>query len=57
MIAVIQCAGRKLPGAGHLLTATGKPVIFVGNPAAAPPDAAHVPMTPPTHVHRGGSCS
>jgi hypothetical protein len=46
MIAVIQCAGRKRLGAGHMLSAARKPVIFVGNPAAAPADASHVYACP-----------
>ena len=38
MIAVIQCAARKRSGAGHLVSAGGKPVVFVADPGAAPAD-------------------
>lgn len=37
MIVVIQCAARKYENAGCLTTRDGKPVIFVGDPDAAPP--------------------
>ena|SRR5271157_4726087 len=36
MIAVIQCAASKRPGAGHLVSAAGKSVVFVAEPEAAP---------------------
>jgi hypothetical protein len=39
MIIVIQCAASKQSGAGDLLSASGKPVIFVADPLAAPADA------------------
>jgi hypothetical protein len=38
MIVVIQCASRKQPGAGHLVTGAGKPVCFVAHPELAPDD-------------------
>jgi hypothetical protein len=38
---VIQCAARKRPGAGHLLSANRTPVLFVADPEAAPADPAH----------------
>lgn len=38
MIVVIQCAARKAPNAGHLVTADGKPVTFVAHPEIAPRD-------------------
>jgi hypothetical protein len=38
VIVVIQCASRKQPGAGHLVTGTGKPVCFVAHPELAPDD-------------------
>jgi hypothetical protein len=41
MIIVIQCAASKRSDAGHLQSASGKPVIFVANPEAAPVDPAH----------------
>ena len=34
---VIQCAASKDPGAGSLTDANGQPVLFVANPALAPP--------------------
>jgi hypothetical protein len=36
MIVVIQCAARKLPTAGHLVSANGQPVDFVAHPEIAP---------------------
>jgi hypothetical protein len=36
MIVVIQCAASKRPSAGHLVTASGKPIDFVANPKVAP---------------------
>src|SRR5687767_7904212 len=36
MIAVIQCAASKRSGAGTLVTADGRPVKFVAEPALAP---------------------
>jgi len=38
MIAVIQCAATMPSNAGSLVTAAGKPVVFVADPAMAPPD-------------------
>ena len=35
---VIQCAATKRPNAGHLTTEDGKQVLFVANPASAPPN-------------------
>lgn len=46
MIIVIQCAATKRSGAGHLLSASGKPVVFVADPLAAPADATHVYALP-----------
>ena len=46
MIVVIQCASRKKPTAGHLRTRAGKPVMFVANPDAAPPDDRHAHACP-----------
>jgi hypothetical protein len=36
MIVVIQCAARKRPGAGHLVSETGRPLVFVTHPELAP---------------------
>ena len=36
MIVVIQCAASKRESAGYLLSVSGKPVIFVADPQAAP---------------------
>jgi hypothetical protein len=36
MIVVIQCAARKRPGAGHLVSKAGRPVLFVAHPELAP---------------------
>ena len=38
MLIVIQCASTKTPGAGFLRSSDGKPVSFVANPTAAPPN-------------------
>jgi hypothetical protein len=46
MIIVIQCAASKQPGAGHLLSASGKPVDFVADPRVAPADPARVYAKP-----------
>jgi len=40
MIIVIQCAAKKQPGAGHLMSTAGKRVVFVAEPDAAPADSA-----------------
>ena len=40
-IAVIQCAGRKRPNAGHLRGSDGRNVMFVAKPEAAPKDAPY----------------
>ena len=55
MIAVIQCAARKSPDAGHLVTASGKPVVFVANPQAAPSDPLRMYARPDGHSGNGGS--
>ena len=46
MIIVIQCAASKRPGAGHLVSASGKPVDFVADPQTAPPDPDRVYARP-----------
>lgn len=38
MIAVIQCAARKQPDAGRLVSRDGTPVVFVAYPLSAPAD-------------------
>lgn len=43
MKVVIQCAGRKQPGAASLQALDGRPVRFVAHPELAPPS--------PTHAH------
>jgi hypothetical protein len=40
MIIVIQCAAGKRPGAGHFVSPSGKPVVFVAKPLLAPADPA-----------------
>jgi hypothetical protein len=46
MIIVIQCAASKRSGAGHLVSASGKPVDFVADPQAAPNDPGRVYVRP-----------
>ena len=46
MIAVIQCAASKQARAGRLQLSTGKPVVFVADPKAAPADDAVVYASP-----------
>jgi hypothetical protein len=46
MIVVIQCAASKRPGAGHLVSASGKPVDFVADPPAAPADPERIYARP-----------
>ena len=36
MIVAMQCAGKKMPGAGCMRSADGQKVLFVGHPEAAP---------------------
>jgi hypothetical protein len=55
MIAVIQCAGTKQPGAARLVRKDGKPVMFVADPAGAPPDNAIVYARPDDISDRGVS--
>jgi len=43
---VIQCAARKVPDAGLLTDARGKPVLFVANPALAPHSEACIYARP-----------
>ena len=55
MIAVIQCAARKQARAGRLQLSTGKPVVFVADPKAAPADDAVVYARPEDLVDDGTS--
>ena len=38
MIVVMQCAGSKNLGAGRMLAADGRKILFVAHPESAPPD-------------------
>jgi hypothetical protein len=40
MTIIIQCAATKRPDAGYLMSAAGRPVVFVADPESAPPDDA-----------------
>lgn len=42
MIIIIQCAAKKRNDAGHLATTSGKPVLFVADPQAAPTASGYV---------------
>jgi hypothetical protein len=55
MIAIIQCAASKQEGAGRLSTADGRPVKFVADPDAAPPDDRVVFAHPDDASDRGMS--
>jgi hypothetical protein len=55
MIVVIQCAARKHPAAGHLMTSSGQPVFFVADPQAAPAEPAHVYARPDDRSDEGVS--
>jgi hypothetical protein len=55
MIVVIQCAGKKWPDAGHLVSSDGRPVVFVANPRAAPTDTNYVYARPDDEAERGMS--
>jgi hypothetical protein len=46
VIVVIQCAASKRAGAGHLVSADGRPVDFVADPGAAPTDLGRVRARP-----------
>jgi hypothetical protein len=46
MIVVMQCAARKRPHAGHLVTSDGKPVEFVAHPEIAPVQANQIYARP-----------
>jgi hypothetical protein len=53
MIIVIQCAASKIPDAGNLMTASGKPVLFVADPQVAPANLAHVYARPDDAYEKG----
>lgn len=55
MIVVIQCAGRKPSDAGHLVSAAGKPVIFVADPDSAPINGAFAYARPDEPSDNGTS--
>ena len=46
MIIIIQCAASKRPGAERLMSARGKPVVFVADPEAAPANCTHIYARP-----------
>ena len=46
MKVVIQCAAKKDPNAGYLINGDGKPLLFVANPAKAPPSNTHLYARP-----------
>jgi hypothetical protein len=46
MIVVIQCAARKRPVAGHLVTRDGRPITFVAHSDLAPSEIKHVYARP-----------
>jgi hypothetical protein len=50
---VIQCAARKLPGAGSLAAADGRPILFVAHPVLAPADPRHVHVRPDDRAEDG----
>ncbi len=53
MIVVIQCAASKKPDAGRLMTAGGKPVMFVADPQAAPASPGQIYARPDDPSDRG----
>jgi hypothetical protein len=55
MIVVIQCAGRKQPQAGFLTTREGRRVLFVADPASAPPSSELIYARPDDPSGRGVS--
>ena len=46
MIVVIQCAATKRPNAGRLVSAGGRPVVFVAEPESAPADSTAIYARP-----------
>jgi hypothetical protein len=55
MIVVIQCAASKRGDAGHLTTASGKPVDFVADPQSAPANPARIYARPDDMADRAWS--
>lgn len=55
MIVVIQCAATKRSNAGYLMSADGKPMVFVAKPESAPSDSAHVYARPDDPAGNGKS--
>lgn len=55
MIIVIQCAATKRPDAGCLITADGRPVIFVAKPELAPYDGSRAYARPDDLLENGRS--
>jgi hypothetical protein len=55
MIVVIQCAATKRQDAGHLVSTSGKPVIFVAKPESAPADGVHLHARPDDFSENGKS--
>jgi hypothetical protein len=55
MIVVIQCAASKRPGAGCLVSVSGRPVIFVADPETAPADGIHIYARPDDPCDTGTS--
>lgn len=55
MIAVILCAARKKPDAGHLLRRNGQRVMFVARPDQAPPGSTHAYARPDDVADTGRS--
>ena len=55
MIVVIQCAARKRPNAGYLETRDRRRVLFVADPAAAPPQDGLVYARPDDTAESGRS--
>jgi hypothetical protein len=53
MIVLIQCAASKRPGAGHLVSASGKPVVFVAHPEIAPANDRHLYARPDDRSENG----
>lgn len=55
MQVVIQCAGKKAADAGYMVTAEGRRVMFVADPARAPLSADYVYATPNDEADDGRS--
>jgi hypothetical protein len=53
MIIVIQCAASKRPGAGHLVSASGSPLVFVVHPEIAPTNDRYLYARPDDRSENG----